>query len=87
MTKWRTKTLTGRCSGQCKGVAAHRLFEAPRMHEACRLGMHETVLEKILEEECDGDVNALDPAGRTSLHFAVGYGRVTATRFLLAKGA
>ena len=32
-------------------------------------------------------VNAVDPAGRTPLHFAAGFGRIACTKFLLERGA
>jgi len=93
MTKWSTKTLrTGECRSMVEGAEAHRLFEAPEIHEAARRGDAERLRALILdggggEEEEGVLVNAVDPAGRTPLHFAAGFGRIACTKFLLERGA
>ena len=76
-----------------EGAEAHRLFEAPEIHEAARRGDAERLRALILdgggggEEEEGVLVNAVDPAGRTPLHFAAGFGRIACTKFLLERGA
>lgn len=82
MTKWSMRTLrTNRCRSTVEGEEAHRLFEAPEVHETARVGDLEKLRRLILDEK--NDVNALDPAGRTPLHFAAGFGRASCVKFLL----
>jgi ankyrin repeat protein len=84
MTKWSTKTIDGRCRGSIDGAIAHQLFEEEDIHKAARCGdLRE--LERLIDETKDVDV--LDKAGRTALHFAAGFGRVACTRLLLKRGA
>ena len=50
MTKWSTKTLrTGECRSMVEGAEAHRLFEAPEIHEAARRGDAERLRALILD--------------------------------------
>lgn len=70
-----------------EGQEAHRLFEAPDLHEMARTGDLDGMRRLILSKDDDDKVNALDPAGRTPLHFAAGFGRVACVKFLLERGA
>ena len=82
MTKWSMRTLrTNQCRSTVEGEEAHRLFEAPEVHETARVGDLEKLRRLILDEKIDA--NALDPAGRTPLHFAAGFGRASCVKFLL----
>lgn len=73
---------TNQCRSTVEGEEAHRLFEAPEVHETARVGDLEKLRRLILDEKTF-DVNALDPAGRTPLHFAAGFGRASCVKFLL----
>ncbi|CAL6382417.1 unnamed protein product [Bathycoccus prasinos] len=88
MTKWSMRTLrTNECRAMVEGQEAHRLFEAPDLHEMARTGDLDGMRRLILSKDDDDKVNALDPAGRTPLHFAAGFGRVACVKFLLERGA
>ena len=84
---WRSKWTWSAIDGgdrATRGPSGRVLFEAPALHESARRGRVDEV--RALLNAKTFDVDAKDPAGRTALHFAVGYGREDIVRELLERG-
>ena len=82
-SKWTWSAVDG-SDRATRGPAGRVLFEAPALHERARRGRVDEVRELL--DSKTFDVDAKDPAGRTALHFAVGYGREDVVRELLERG-
>ena len=82
-SKWTWSAVDGG-DRATRGPAGRVLFEAPALHERARRGRVDEVRELL--DSKTFDVDAKDPAGRTALHFAVGYGREDVVRELLERG-
>ena len=67
-----------------RGAGGRVLFEAPDLHENARLGNLESVC--ALLDSGAFELESVDPAGRTALHFACGFGREEVTAELLERG-
>ena len=67
-----------------RGANARALFHAPELHECARVGDAGEVT-RLLDSGAF-ELDAKDPAGRTALHFAVGFGRLDVAEELLRRG-
>jgi len=67
-----------------RGANARALFHAPELHERARMGDAREVT-RLLDSGAF-ELEAKDPAGRTALHFAVGFGRLDVVEALLRRG-
>ena len=67
-----------------RGANARALFHAPELHECARVGDAREVT-RLLDSGAF-ELDAKDPAGRTALHFAVGFGRLDVVEELLRRG-
>ncbi len=67
-----------------RGANARALFHAPELHEGARVGDAREVT-RLLDSGAF-ELDAKDPAGRTALHFAVGFGRLDVVEELLRRG-
>jgi len=82
-SKWSWSALDGG-DRATRGANGRVLFEPPALHEDARRGRVDAVREKLNAKTFD--LEAKDPAGRTALHFAVGFGREDVVRELLERG-
>ncbi|CEG01939.1 Ankyrin repeat [Ostreococcus tauri] len=81
-SKWTWRTLDGGDRAM-RGAMAHKLFQAPELHDAARRGDQRKVID-LLDRRAFG-VDDPDPGGRTALHFAVGFGHESVVMELLRR--
>jgi len=82
-SKW-SWSAPGGIDRATRGAGGRVLFEAPDLHENARLGNLESVC--ALLDSGAFELESVDPAGRTALHFACGFGREEVTAELLERG-